>query len=122
MRSAPIRNGLGAGLLAIAVAGCAASPSTPAGSEAIESASAGCAALSELACIDSAECTLRQVEGGYACTDPRSDCEIGFVQRGGRREDCAGEGCVYQPANCYCAPDVTCVCGGGPPAQCVAAS
>ena len=80
-----------------------------------------CAGLDQLGCIDSPDCTLRQLEDkSYACTDPQSDCEIGFLQRGGRRDDCA-EGCDYSPARCYCSPDVTCVCGGGPPALCQAA-
>lgn len=87
--------------------------STPPPEQAVD-----CAALSELACIDSADCTLRQeAEGTYACAAPADDCERGFAQRGGRREDCP-EGCDFVPARCYCAPDVTCVCGGGPPASC----
>jgi len=79
-----------------------------------------CAALGELACLESSDCTLRQNEDkSYACTAAASHCERGFLQRAGRREDCA-EGCSYSPAQCYCSPDVTCVCGGGPPALCQA--
>lgn len=80
-----------------------------------------CAALDELGCLDSAECTLRQREDKtYVCTPATSDCERGFLQSAGRREDCPAD-CGYSPAQCYCSPDVTCVCGGGPPALCLAA-
>ncbi|MDH3402664.1 MAG: hypothetical protein OEP45_03540 [Acidobacteriota bacterium] len=82
-----------------------------------------CDARDELACLDSSDCTLRQAEDKtYYCAEPASACEEGFVQSSATAEACVGEGCTFVPAVCYCAPDVTCVCGGGPPAQCVAAS
>lgn len=83
---------------------------------------ADCARLDELTCVTSAECTLNQAEDkSYFCAAPASACEEGFVQRSANGEAC-GAGCTFIPALCYCSPDVTCVCGGGPPAQCVASS
>jgi len=104
-------------LLPILLAGAACSSAPAAVTEAPV---ARCAELGELACLDSTECTLRlQEAGGYACTEPESDCELGFVQSKPKEIDCAS-GCTLVPAHCYCAPDVDCFCGGGPPAMCVA--
>ncbi len=113
---------VGAVVAAAIAAGCSGSPSSPQATESAESTAAiACTSLSELACIDSPECTLSLVEGGrYTCGEPVSECEIGFIQHNASAERCA-EGCTFVPAKCYCAPDVTCICGGGPPAQCVAA-
>jgi hypothetical protein len=83
---------------------------------------AACSEMGELACITSAECTLKQAEDkSYFCAAPASACEEGFVQRSASAESC-GAGCTFVPAQCYCSPDVTCICGGGPPAQCLAGS
>ena len=125
-------------LVGLTLAGCSAAPPAPAvakpeaertvedpvegsGQRANEPPAVSCTGLDELACLDSADCTLRQDDDkSYACTVAADDCERGFLQSAGRREDCA-EGCSYSPAHCYCSPDVQCVCGGGPPAMCQAA-
>lgn len=121
-------------LISLLLAGCAAMPPEPTVGEAAakptvepsnrqaaEAPAFDCATLDELGCLDSTDCTLRQNDDKtYACTTAASECERGFSQRAGRREDCA-EGCNFSPGQCYCSPDVVCVCGGGPPAICQAA-
>jgi hypothetical protein len=82
-----------------------------------------CARATELACVESTECTLDQVltENGksYQCRPDVNECQRGFAQKTGSPEACeAKPGCRFVPASCYCAPDVLCVCGGGPPSQC----
>jgi hypothetical protein len=82
-----------------------------------------CARLTELACIDSDRCTLAVTEDGsreYVCREAAGPCETGFRQRGNDADACeAKSGCRFVPGRCYCSPDVTCICGGGPPPQCV---
>jgi hypothetical protein len=83
-----------------------------------------CSESSELECIHSPHCTLVQTveHGAYTCRAARGRCEIGFRQagEGDIRADCeAKPGCEFKPASCFCPPNVQCVCGGGPPAQCV---
>ena len=81
-----------------------------------------CETQTELACIDSVRCTLELAEDDsreYRCRDAEEPCETGFRQSGGDAEACeAKPGCRFVPGRCYCSPDVTCICGGGPPAQC----
>lgn len=81
-----------------------------------------CAGLDEMQCITSDDCTLILVaeERGYLCRPAEGPCERGFQQRDGSAESCeAKAGCHFVPGHCYCSPDVTCICGGGPPPQCV---
>ncbi len=100
---------------------CSTAPTAAETAPALErEARVDCGALSEIACIDSRDCTLRLgVSEGYVCSPPAGSCEEGFAQRSAMAEDCPAE-CTFVPARCYCAPDVTCICSGGPPAQCVA--
>lgn len=83
-----------------------------------------CFAATESECIASPECTLF-LSGGtqpsYRCREAVGPCETGFVQLDGSADSCESKpGCGFEPANCYCAPGLVCVCGGGPPAQCTA--
>ncbi len=97
---------------------CCNGPSSPR----IPSPERECASLTESLCILSAQCTLvlaSQLPGSYLCRPARNACEAGFIQRTGTRETCEEKpGCTFQPGFCYCPPDLTCVCGGGPPPQC----
>lgn len=86
-------------------------------------AGATCADESELQCINSTECTLHQIESKgrkqYVCLPAANSCELGFSQKSGTPQECEAKvGCVFTYQNCYCSPDVLCVCGGGPPSQC----
>ena len=87
-----------------------------------EASAQSCDELTELRCIAAAECTLHQVAdagNGYVCKVAANMCEHGFKQKSGTRSDCESKtGCVFVPQSCYCAPDVICFCGGGPPSQC----
>ncbi len=82
-----------------------------------------CAQLKEPACIDSEDCTLVVAEDSsqeYLCRQASGACETGFRQRGDNAVSCeAKPGCRFVPGHCYCEPGVTCICGGGPPPQCV---
>jgi hypothetical protein len=83
-----------------------------------------CSTITELECLHSAECTLVPTEqrGKYTCRASVGHCEIGFAQEGEGdiKQQCeARPGCEFQPGSCFCPPDKVCVCGGGPPAQCV---
>jgi hypothetical protein len=80
-----------------------------------------CERFSELACYVSARCTLQWLEEqkAYNCRDADNVCEQDFSQADNNRQDCENNpACVYVPANCYCAPNTKCECGGGPPAMC----
>lgn len=81
-----------------------------------------CADIGEAACLESADCTLvldETVEGGYRCRPAKPPCETGFRQGSDTEETCEAQGeCRFQPGNCYCAPGVVCICGGGPPPTC----
>jgi hypothetical protein len=81
-----------------------------------------CEKLTELQCINAPDCTLHQrgtTGSDYSCEAPANACEQGFKQKSGTRADCESKaGCVFVPQNCYCAPDVICRCGSGPPSQC----
>ncbi len=85
--------------------------------------SEACAELSEKGCLDSATCTLvpqAEAQRGYLCREARPPCETDFKQGTDRAEDCvAKSGCTFDPGRCYCAPDVVCICGGGPPPRCI---
>jgi hypothetical protein len=87
-----------------------------------EASANSCENFTELQCINSADCTLHQLGAtvaGYVCKAAADLCEKGFKQKSGTRADCESkDGCVFIPQNCYCAPDVICRCGGGPPSQC----
>ena len=80
-----------------------------------------CGRLSETACYQSSSCILQwqKQQSSYICRAADNVCEKGFSQSDGNEQDCESKpGCVYVPAVCYCAPNVKCVCGGGPPAMC----
>ena len=105
-------------LLALASCGCVSSTA------ALGQDSRSCTEYSELECVRSAKCTLVQTakHGGYVCRAAQGRCEIGFqqVSDGDIRKDCESKaGCEFKAASCYCPPNLNCVCGGGPPAQCV---
>lgn len=116
-----IGTGSAAGVFASVVlaVGCATAVPEPAADDALPVVD--CASLGELECLASSECTLRLAEnaGAYLCAVAADRCERGFVQGEARADDCP-EGCTFVPARCYCAPGMTCVCGGGPPAACTA--
>jgi hypothetical protein len=88
----------------------------------VASADDPCSKRTELQCIEAVDCTLRQLgppNSEYSCFESANLCEKNFKQKSDTREDCESKtGCVYIPPSCYCAPDVLCVCGGGPPGQC----
>lgn len=52
------------------------------------------------------------------CNDSDATVQYAFV---GSKKSCESkEGCKYIPAGpCYCPPNVRCICGGGPPPQCM---
>ena len=82
-----------------------------------------CSTYSELDCIHRTECKLEQAGeyGKYVCRASVGRCESGFGQagEGDIRKVCESiPGCRFEPGSCFCPPDVNCVCGGGPPAQC----
>jgi len=80
-----------------------------------------CQQLSEAACFTSAACTLtrNRTNDGYQCRPAKDHCELLFRQSDGTKENCESRtGCEFIPATCYCPPGITCVCGGGEPAQC----
>jgi len=86
-----------------------------------------CGTISVLECLHSAECTLVPTDqrGKYTCRAAVGHCEVGFMQEaeGDIKQQCESKpGCEFQPGSCFCPPDKTCVCGGGPPAQCVESS
>ncbi|MCK6513254.1 hypothetical protein L6R29_25265 [Myxococcota bacterium] len=75
-----------------------------------------CGRLSELDCWKARpQCIL--VYGGqqdrYVCRATQNECE---------KLDAAAcaeaSQCFFDPGFCYCPPDVTCICGGGPPPLC----
>lgn len=109
-------------------AGNPALPSTdqPSADPSPVDAEAVCAELSEKPCMDSPDCTLvpdDEAQGGYLCRQALAPCETGFRQGLDPAADCSAKaGCAFVPGRCYCAPDVTCICGGGPPPSCVEAS
>lgn len=85
-----------------------------------------CAETSIKVCGKSPNCMVEQKpDGKYLCRDAANSCETGFVQEGGKAmaKVCNDKpGCTFDPGKCYCPPGVTCVCGGGAPASCVASS
>jgi hypothetical protein len=75
-----------------------------------------CGDLTELQCMNSAECTFTS---GYECRPAEGPCESGFRQSIDGPESCeAKENCSYLPGYCYCPPGMWCFCGGGPPPGC----
>lgn len=96
-----------------------------------------CAALSKLDCVVSTQCMLTQtnLQNPISCVAPKNRCEIGFQQailsengwtinRAMHQktiDQCQSRpGCKYEPAGqCFCPPDVNCICGGGPPPSCL---
>ncbi len=87
------------------------------------SSASSCASFDESQCLETAECTLVQEEekGPYLCREAAPPCETNFNQAEDTADSCtAKQGCQYESGYCYCAPGVTCICGGGPPPRCVA--
>jgi len=74
-----------------------------------------------LKCLESPDHTLTETsESGYRCQEARNSCEIGFIQALANEASCASKpGCKFVSEECYCPPDVVCVCGGGAPPLCV---
>ena len=82
----------------------------------------GCFVATESRCLASAKHTLWQDGQRYVCRRAVSECERGFVQEKHGPEDCEALGeCEFVPGQCYCPPQVVCVCGGGPPSRCTVA-
>ena len=80
-----------------------------------------CQQLTEKTCLTSAACTLKKDKDttNYQCLPAKDHCELMFRQSEGTKESCeAKQGCEFVPAQCYCPPDVICVCGGGEPPLC----
>jgi hypothetical protein len=80
-----------------------------------------CQQLAEKECLTSAACTLKKVidTTSYQCLPANNHCELMFRQSEGTKESCeTKQGCEFVPSQCYCHPDVKCVCGGGEPPQC----
>lgn len=91
-----------------------------------------CSKLNSLSCVGSAECMLNAQS---RCVAPWDSCQIGFQQailgnagnfidseqHQSTIDQCQSKaGCTYVPsAQCYCPPDVNCVCGGGEPPNCL---
>jgi hypothetical protein len=84
-----------------------------------------CATATELQCIESERCTLVQPEATQQVHLPRRRQPLRSRHRQGGgggdiKQQCESKpGCEFHNASCYCPPNVNCVCGGGPPAQCV---
>lgn len=102
--------------VAISLWSAAGVSAPPAGSQ--------CQSLSERECLESTQCDLVQVavHGAYECRASVNRCAIGFRQggEGDIKQQCESQtGCKFVPASCFCPPDLTCACGGGPPPQCV---
>ncbi len=90
-----------------------------------------------VSCVGSSDCMLSSIANQTAsmCTTPVDRCQIGFrqsildatgqtidneLQQVTIQQCKARIGCAYVPAEqCYCPPDVVCVCGGGAPPTCV---
>jgi hypothetical protein len=102
--------------------GCAAAICALLAFSTVATSAESCEKLTELQCINSADCTLHQrgARGShYSCEAAANACERGFKQKSGTQADCESKtGCIFVPQSCYCAPDVICRCGGGPPSQC----
>lgn len=87
------------------------------------SPASSCASFDEGRCLDTAECTLVQEaeKGPYLCREAAPPCETDFNQAKDTADACtAKQGCRFESGYCYCAPGVTCICGGGPPPRCLA--
>jgi hypothetical protein len=88
----------------------------------IATSAESCEKQTEFQCINAPDCTLhhRSTTGGdYSCEASANTCEQGFKQKTDTRADCESKaGCIFVPQICYCAPDLLCRCGGGPPSQC----
>lgn len=93
-----------------------------------------CDTLDRAECLRAHHCTLHfQKNTRYDCRPAKGPCEEDLIQ-GNRRACEARDGCEWQQARCYCPfpgygqtkvpdkgpPGGACVCGGGPPARCVA--
>jgi hypothetical protein len=91
-----------------------------------------CDDLSLVACVGSKQCML---SAGSRCVAPWDRCQIAFQQailnaKGNQIDrdqynstinQCQSQtGCKHVPAEeCYCPPDVDCICGGGAPPNCL---
>jgi hypothetical protein len=85
-----------------------------------------CVSLSQAACLRSTQCTLafegpeQDTTSVYICRPSLSSCEQGFIQQTQGKAECeAKPGCRFKPGSCFCPSGMTCVCGGGPPPQCM---
>jgi len=90
------------------------------GAKAVEN----CEQLSHSACLGSEQCSLVVNEmindpKTFVCRRSTNRCDTGFVQHSDTKESCESRpGCAYISDPCFCPPDVTCICNGGPPPQC----
>ena len=93
-----------------------------------------CGELDRTACLESSACTSVLAYGrSYQCRPVANECQafrqVRFIDNGipdmsyDAKAACESRtGCVFvQGGPCYCPPGVTCVCGGGPPPDCVPA-
>lgn len=66
-------------------------------------------------CLEAPGCVLDlNDEGAFECREPTNDCEAQV----GEPNCQATEGCTFYPGECFCPPNLDCVCGGGPPPIC----
>ena len=88
-----------------------------------------CDQLAAIDCATSTDCMYQKIGEAdqYACVAPTNRCQIGFSQGGANDSAKASDicqsrpGCSYVPAGeCYCPPNVDCICGGGTPPDCAA--
>jgi len=83
-----------------------------------------CSELKDTECIERSACVI-STDKEPVCREAISKCEIDFYQGFEVEVDnkslCENkDGCKYiEPGPCFCPPNVTCVCGGGKPPECV---
>ncbi len=75
-----------------------------------------CEKLYQKACMEEPRCAYT----GKFCRPTNDPCEIAWLELEGTLASCESmTACDYIKAEqCYCPPDVICVCGGGAPEQC----
>lgn len=96
-----------------------------------------CATLDRAECLSARDCTMHWVASNtYECRASAEACETGMIQAD--KPECESRaGCAWSPGNCYCPfpgygktqvadkdknTGGACVCGGGPPPLCTAAT
>lgn len=86
------------------------------GPPAMAGAAVDCTELGQKTCMTERQC----IYTGGACEQTADPCEIAWQELAHSPASCAEmTSCRYtQSQQCYCPPDVDCVCGGGAPAQC----